>query len=137
MYTWHLTPNEGFKKDLLSWSADRSVLNIAPKCLKFNTSYKLVVELKSNQPSGLMKSQTLEFKTQSAPTAGTFSVTPTTGLMLETQFQVDLSGFSSANPPLSYQLWGVTSIDPPARISLSAGLKPLNDGTGSISLTLP
>jgi len=64
-------------------------------------------------------------------------VTPTSGVMLETQFKVDLSGFSSANPPLSYHLWGITSIDPPQRINLSAGLKSLDGGAGSISLTLP
>lgn len=55
--------------------------------------------------------------------------------MLDTDFNLKLSGFTTENLPLSYSLWGITSIEPPSRISLSAGLKPL-DATGSASIIL-
>jgi hypothetical protein len=76
--------------------------------------------------------------TQSGPTAGSFSVTPAEGKMLETDFKLQLSGFATSNPPLSFSLWGITSTEPTRRISLSAGLKPLDtSGNASITLNLP
>lgn len=36
LYNWKLSPTDAFNKTLLSWSADSSVMNFAPNCLKFD-----------------------------------------------------------------------------------------------------
>lgn len=134
-YTWTLTPTDAYIPELVQLSADKSVMMISANALKFKTTYTLTVEIKNDQPSGLTSSQTVTLATQDAPTAGSFTVTPSEGKMLETDFQISLGGFASSNPPLYYSLWGITSIEPPRRISLTAGLRPL-DGSGSGFLTL-
>ena len=111
---------------------------IAANALKFKTAYTLTVDIKNDMPAGLTSSQKVTLATQSGPTAGSLSVTPSEGRMLETDFNLQLSGFTSSNPPLSFSLWGITSNEPLRRISLSAGLKPLDSsGNGSVTLNLP
>lgn len=84
------------------------ILYIDSFALKYATTYELFVEIKNDSPGGKTKTETLAFTTQDEPLAGTMQVAPAEGIMLDTKFTVNLEGFSSPNPPLSYSLWGVT-----------------------------
>lgn len=61
---------------------------IAANALKFKTTYTLTVDIKNDQPAGLTSSQTVILSTQSGPTAGSLSVTPSEGKMLDTDFKL-------------------------------------------------
>ena len=82
-------------------------------------------------------SQTLAFTTTSQPTVGTINVNPKQGNIFDTNFEIQLNGFTSSSPPIQYSLWGITSVDPPSRIRLSPGLQQLTDGSKTVTIYLP
>ena len=95
-------------------------MTINANALQFSTAYSLEVVIKNDQPGGLTSTQVLDFSTGEAPQGGGLSVSPQEGSMFETEFTIDLSGWTSPNQPIMFTLWGITSTDPLSRITLTS-----------------
>ena len=57
--------------------------------------------------------------------------------MFNTPFNIVMSGYSSDNMPLSYQLYGVTSQNPYKRLQLTTSMTEITDPSTSVFKQLP
>ena len=108
-YRYELSPVDRVDLDMLEWSADKSVLFINQGAIQFQTTYFLKVTILNTATEDQVGTESeYSFTTDAEPIAGQIQVTPNSGNMFDTQFEITLSGYSSSNTPLSYQLYGVT-----------------------------
>ena len=119
-YDFTLTPPETGDVSLIRWSQDMSTLLFDPNALQFGTQYSLEVTISNTENSmDGTTTDTLTFTTEQAPSKGSITVSPSTGIMFETEFTITLAGFSSTNQPQTYAIYGITSFDPYDKIRLS------------------
>jgi hypothetical protein len=134
-----LTPVENVDQEKLTVSADQTILIIEENALQFATTYTLEVTITNlasiNQDA--ITVQTYEFTTTNEPIAGQITVTPQRGIMFNTEFNIAMSGYSSDNMPLSYQLYGVTSQTPYKRLQLTTSMTEITDPSTSVFKQLP
>lgn len=138
-FEWELTPAGSFNASKISMSSDRSAFLFEPGALEFGVKYTLNVTITNseNTEDGIA-SKAVTFETEAEPAAGTIRVSPASGVMFQDDFTVSLSGFASQNAPLTYALYGITSLDDlDDVIRLSAGDRPLTGGGVTETVKLP
>ena len=138
-FDWELTPAGSFNASKISMSSDKSAFLFEPGALEFGVKYTLNVTItNSENADDGTASKSVTFETEAEPAAGTIRVSPASGVMFQDDFTVSLSGFASQNGPLTYALYGITSLDNQDDvIRLSAGDKPLAGSGVTETIKLP
>ena len=94
---YKITPANKVDESKVSMTGDQPVIFVNAKALNFNTQYTLTVTVTNSASSkALSETKSVSFTTASGPRAGQLIVSPQSGSMLTTEFQIQLSGFSSA-----------------------------------------
>lgn len=105
-----MEPASKVDEEKISMTGEQPVIFVNKDALKFNTQYTLTVTVTNSASSkALSETKSVKFKTATGPRAGQLIINPQQGSMLTTEFNIQLSGFSSAAQPLSYMLYGIVS----------------------------
>mmetsp|Transcript_5104 Transcript_5104/g.3759 ORF Transcript_5104/g.3759 Transcript_5104/m.3759 type:complete len:174 (+) Transcript_5104:2180-2701(+) len=105
--SWSFSPNVTNSSTLLKVSQDNSVATISAGGFNFSTAYSLtVVALNKRYPAESQNVQVFAFEIGHAPTGGTASVNPETGIFLKTTFYFQISGWTPAKGTVKFRVFG-------------------------------